>query len=79
VVFNLVVTTVGVVCLFLGVARASNENIHNYFSSSCIVYGNIFVVATIIESPGKNDSLLFVQKCFKGDYAHYGGECNYDH
>jgi len=31
----------------------------------------LFVVAKIIGSPGKNDSLLFIQNCFKCDYDHH--------
>jgi len=31
----------------------------------------LFVVAKIMESPGKNDSLLFHPNCFKRAYDHY--------
>ena len=61
----------GVVCLFSSVARVSNKNIHNYFYNLYFVSETIFVIDKIIGLPAKNDSLLFFQHCFMGDYDHY--------
>ena len=57
-----VVFTIEVICLFsrVGVTRASDKNIHNFFCISYFVYGITFCcIAKIIGSLGKNDSLLF--------------------
>jgi len=51
--------------IFLGVARASDENIHNYFYTLYFVCGTTFCRnQNIIGSPGKNDLLDFHSKLF---------------
>jgi len=79
--FRTVVFKLGVVCLFSGVARASHKNIHIYFSILRFFMELIFVVAKIIGSPGKNDSLLFHSNYFKCDYDHHSTEycCVWQH
>jgi len=57
--FRTVVFNLGSFIFFLGVTRASNKNIHIYFSIFIFLMELLFVVAKIIRSPGKNDSLLF--------------------
>jgi len=61
--FKTVVVNLRVVCLYLGVVRASNKNIHIYFYFIFLME-LLFVVAKIIGSPGKNDSLLLHSKLF---------------
>jgi len=41
----------------------------------------LFVVAKIVGSPGKNDSLLFIQNSFKCDYDRHSTEycCVWQH
>jgi len=59
-------STRGSCAFFLGVARASDKNIHNYFSFLCFVYGTIFC-----RSKNNRDHLtemiayFFIQNCFR--------------
>jgi len=55
-------STWGSFAFFLGVARASDENMHDYFSILYFVYGTILVVAKILGPSSKNDSLLLHSK-----------------
>jgi len=65
---------------FLGVTRASDKNIHNYFCTLYFVEEPLFVVAEIIGSPGKNDSLLFHSNIFwVWLWPLQSFERNYDH
>jgi len=68
--FGTVVFNLGSFAFFLGAGELLTK-IFIFTSLFYISYGTTFVVAKIIGSPGKNDSLLFIQNCFKRDYDHH--------
>jgi len=72
--FRTVVFNLEVVCLF----SRGRESFWQKYSYLLLYFmflmELLFVVAKIIGSPGKNDSLLFIQNCFKCDYDHHSTE-----
>jgi len=50
----------GVICLFPGVARASEKYMHTFFYILYFEYRTTFCCSQITGSPGKNDAITIV-------------------